>query len=113
MTFNITNYEFDLEGNTFEIKLKSGGFVSLDMNFEVLDVNNIGHEHDFTSDDLKDIFFYVDGNPVDGMKIYSGLQLVQWAQSVHDDVLAETEQEARDEEAMARELSCPAATGRI
>lgn len=107
--FNIRSYEYEPDGDVITLHLLTGGKLQLNMNDEYLAYYGgaCDIEIGFISDDLKELFFMVDD------KVYAAYQLVQWAQSNHDDIRSETLREEEDEAEHIREVSSPFLSGRI
>lgn len=84
------------------------------LRLEILFTNNApdeiyidGYEFTMKSDSLKGICFMIDE------KFYTAMQVIELAEEEFPAIMKEVEADRRAEDNMARELSCPAATGRI
>jgi hypothetical protein len=105
MSPKVTNY--DIESQAMTIALDTGGKLEISFEHEIIDLNGIGFEYNFTDDDLKDIFYMTGG------ETYSAAEILRWAVVNHDDIRSGAIQDDEDEDEYIREISSPYLSGRI
>lgn len=107
MNFKITNYEYEITGQRLSITLDTGGKLEISFEHQSIDLNGIGFEYDFMDDDLKNIFYKIEG------VFYSALQIVQWADDRHESIRNEALQDEENEARYIEEVSSQYLSGRI